>query len=408
MRDRELYAAILGLEKPWTVERVELDMKQQRVDVWIGREAGATMSCPQCATECRIYDHREREWRHLDTCQFTTQLHARVPRVECPTHGVVQVAVPWAARGSQFTALFERLVIDWLREAPVAAVARRLHLTWDEAWGIMQRAVARGLARRPPLAPIFVGVDEKAFRRGHEYVTVVADVIEGAVLYVGDGRTRESLEPFWTDTLTPEARREVAAIAMDMWEPYVQATVAHVPGATDKIVFDKFHIAKHLNEAVDQVRRGEHRELRRRGDDRLSRTKYWWLMNPTHLAGEARRAFAALRRGDLKVARAWALKETVLRLWDYRSVAWARSFFRRWYFWATHSRLAPMIKTARMLQRHLANILTYVTYPITNAMLESINATIQAVKAKARGFRNRENFKTAIYFHCGHLELYPH
>jgi transposase len=407
MQDRELYATILGIELPWRVERVELDAKAQRVIVFLEYQAAAC-SCPECGRECPLHDHRDRQWRHLDTCQYETLLQARVPRVECPEHGVHQVRVTWAEAGSRFTALFERLAIDWLREAPVLAVARRMRLSWDEAWGIQARAVKRGLERRKDVRPIFVGVDEKAFRRGHRYVTIVNDLVEAEVLFISLERTRESLEEFWREGLSERARAEVVAVAMDMWEPYVQATLAHLTGAEKKIVFDKFHVAKHLNEAVDKVRRGEHKELWAGGDQRLKGTKYWWLRPLGDLNAEAQRAFRSLRNSDLKVARAWAIKEMAMRLWEYRSKGWAERFFKRWYFWATHSRLKPIIKVARMLKGHLSNLLTYVNYPITNAASEAINGKIQAVKAKARGFRNSENFIAAIYFHCGGLDLYPH
>jgi len=408
MRDRELYATILGVQAPWTVEAVELDVAGGAVHVRLGRAEGAPVECPTCHTPQPIYDHRDREWRHLDTCQLQTRLHARVPRVECPTHGVLQTAVPWATPGSKFTVLFERLVIDWLQEAAVTAVARQLRMGWEAAWGIAQRAVARGLERRGTVTLRYVGVDEKSFQRRHDYVTVVSDLEGARVLFVADDRKRESLEGFWAMGLTDAQRAEIQAVAMDMWEPYVQATRAQVPSAADKIVFDRFHCAKHLNEGVDRVRRAEHRELRERGDTRLTGSKYAWLRHPDHFSAEAWRAFGRLRNSTLKVARAWALKEAAADLWEYRYVGAARTFFRRWYFWATHSRLKPMIEKARMLKTHLPNILTYLRHRITNATAEGLNSKIQWIRYTARGFRNRENFKTAIYFHCGGLDLYPH
>jgi transposase len=408
MRDRELYATILGVQAPWRVERVELDVPGGAVHVWLARDEGAAAECPECHTAQTIYDHREREWRHLDTCQLQTRLHARVPRVDCPAHGVLQSPVPWATAGSKFTLLFERLAIDWLREAAVTAVARQLKLGWDAVWGIERRAVARGLARRGTLTLRYVGVDEKSFQRRHDYVTVVSDLEGARVLFVADDRKRESLEAFWALGLTAAQRAAIEAIAMDMWEPYVQATRAQVPAAEEKIVFDRFHCAKHLNEGVDRVRRAEHRELKAMGDTRLTGTKYAWLRHPDHFQPEAWRAFAALRNSTLKVARAWALKEAAADLWEYRDVGAARRFFRRWYFWATHSRLPPMIEKARMLKTHLANVLTYLKHRITNATAEGLNSKIQWIRYTARGFRNRENFKTAIYFHCGGLDLYPH
>lgn len=408
MDDRELYEALLGLEPPWTVGRVEVNRKDAVVQVYLRRAEGAgNPPCPQCGSSFPIYDHREREWRDLDSMRFETRLHARVPRVECPEHGVVQVSVPWAGPRSRFTMLFEVLAIDWLAEASVQAVSRRLGLSWDESWTIMRRAVERGLERRRIDDLREIGVDEKSFQRRHDYVTIVSDLIGSRVLYVADDRKQASLEAFWAMGLTDEQRAGISAIAMDMWEPYVQATLARIPNAEEKIVFDRFHVAKHLNDAVDRVRRAEARELKVAGDERLVGTKYAWLRNPENFDAAAWREFGPLRRSNLKVARAWALKETAAKLWGYRYVGAARTFFRRWYFWATHSRLTPMIEKARMIKRRLENVLTYIKHQITNATSEGLNSKIQWIRYTARGFRSRANFKISIYFHCGGLDLYP-
>jgi transposase len=227
------------------------------------------------------------------------------------------------------------------------------------------------------------------------------------VLYVGDDRKQESLNRYW-QSLAPEQREGIEAIAMDMWEPYIQSTIEHVPKATEKIVFDKFHIAKHLHEAVDRVRRLEVRTLRRAGDERLVGTKYLWLMRPQDMTADQRATHRGLVAGDLKVARAWALKERFRQFWEYAYRGAAQRFFGRWLWQATHSRLRPMAEVAWMIRRHLQNVLTYLRHRVTNAGLEALNATIQWVKKTARGFRNAENFKTAIYYHCGGLNLYPH
>jgi transposase len=236
----------------------------------------------------------------------------------------------------------------------------------------------------------------------------VCDLEARCVLYVADDRKQQSLEAFWALGLTEPQRQGLVGIAMDMWAPYIQATRVRIPDADAKIVFDVFHCAKHLNEGVDRVRRAEHQALRAVGDTRLTGTKYTWLRNPTHFRPDQWRAFKALRTSKLQVARAWALKEAAANLWMYRSVPAARAFFKRWYFWATHSRLKPMIEKARLLKRHLPNILTYLTHRITNATAEGLNSKIQWIRYTARGFRNRAHFKTAIYFHCGKLDLYPH
>jgi len=406
MQDRQLYEQILGIGSPWFVERVELKLEDGEVRVHLAHRDGP-WPCPECGRECPLHDHAaERTWRHLDTCQSRTLLHASLPRTCCPEHGVRTVAVRWAEAGSRFTMLFERLAIDWLKSASRRAVAARLSLSWDEVDGIMRRAVKRGLARREPIAAASLGVDEKSFKKRHRYATIVTDLTLGRVLYVAEDRQQSSLDGFW-ETLSAEQRQAIHGVAIDMWDPYENSIRAHLPQADQKIVYDKFHVAKHLGEAVDRVRRQENKQLRAAGDDRLVGTRYQWLKNPDNFRDDQWRDFAALRSSNLKTARAWALKEQAMVLWDYQYQAPARKHFAWWYRWATHSRLGPMIDKAKMLKRRLNNILTYLTHPITNAASESLNSKIQWIKYTARGFRNFENFKTAIYFHCGDLDLAP-
>jgi len=403
VRDCELYAQILGLAEPWDVAAVDLDLGAGSVVVHLARRSGAPLECPECGRACPGYDAQPRRWRHLDTCQFRTILEAEVPRCHCPEHGVKQVRVPWAEPGSRFTALFERLAIDWMREAGRSAAARRLGLSWSEADGIMQRAVDRGLARRTADPVWLLGVDEKSFQ-GREFVTVVCDLEEGTVLHVADGRGSEALRDCYA-ALTADQRSAVAAVAMDMHQPYVAATQAVLPDAT--IVFDRFHIAKLAGDAVDQVRRREAKALAAEGDDRLKGTRYSWLHNPLGEGREQRRAFAPLRASNLKTARAWAIKETLMDFFRYSQPAAARRFFAKWYAWAIRSRLDPMRRLARTLRSRLPLLLNWCRFPITNAVTEALNAKIQWIKYTARGFRSREGYRRAIYFHCGGLDLYP-
>lgn len=407
MRDKRLYERILGLPEPWYVEDVELRDQPAEVIVKVARQRGAPLLCPECGEVMNGYDHRRRRWRHLDTCQYHTILVADVPRGECPAHGVRQIEVPWAEARSGFTALFEALVIDWLRETSQLAVARQMGLTWPQVHGIMERAVARGLARRSDEVIPYLGVDEKAFVKRHEYVTTVCDLLGRRVLYVGDGRSKDSLNGFY-ESLTPKQLRGIEAVAMDMWKAYISATRRHVPGAQDKIVFDKFHIVAHLLKALDQVRRQEHRQLLREGDATLTGTKYLWLMGRDRFDRSDWIDFGHLRDSALRTARAWAINAMFSHLWLYRSQTWARKFFARWYEWAIRSRLQPIKKVARMLKAHLDNILTYLKHRVTNAVTEGINAKIQWLKQTARGYSNRKNFRIAILFHCGGLDLYPH
>jgi transposase len=406
MRDRDLYSRILNLTSPWEVRDVDLDLKAQEVRVNVEAPGDARFSCPTCGRECGRYDRRERRWRHLDTCQLKTVLVAQVPRVQCPEHGVLQVKVPWAEPGSAFTALYEALVIDWLREATIKAVAEHLRLSWDEVDGIQARAVARGLERRGHQAPTRIGVDETSFQKRHEYVSVVTDQATGNVVHVADDRKQETLEAFF-ETMTEAERALIESVAMDMWGPYIAAVKAKVPDAEAKIAFDKYHVASHLGEAVDKVRRAEHRALVAEGDETLKGTKHTWLMNPDNMSEERKSDLQRLSGLVRKTSRAWAIKETAMRLWGYRSKGWARRMWKGWLGWAFRSRLEPMRAKARMVRKHLEGILNAVVSRTTNALAESVNAKIQAVKRRACGFRNRERFRNAIYFHCGGLDLYP-
>jgi transposase len=405
MEDRQLYAQILGITEPWHVTAVELSRAEGEVRVFVALRT-RKRRCPVCKKASAGYDERARQWRHLDTCQFRTILVASVPRVNCAEHGVRQLEVPWAEVSSRFTALFEALVIDWLRECSFAAVARQLRMSWDQVAGIQNRAVHRGLSRRGKQTPTRIGVDETSFQKRHEYVTVVNDLDEGHVLHVADDRKRESTDAFYLG-LGPPACEAITTVAMDMWGPYIRSTTDFVPNAEGKIVFDKFHIAQHLGEAVDKVRREENRSLRAAGDERLKNSKYLWLTNPDRLSAMRWWEFAPLRESRLRVARAWALKEEAMSLWGYQARGWAERAWTRWCSWAMHCRLEPVKRVARMIRTHWEGVMNAVTNNITNARSESVNAKIQWIKRMACGYRNRDRFRNAIYFHLGGLDLYP-
>ncbi len=408
MQDTALYEKLLGIEAPWSVTRVALDVEAGRVDIWVDHPDRHQWTCRECESSLSCRDHApERIWRHLDSCHFQTYLHARIPRVDCPKHGVRQVEIPWAEARSCFTLLMERWVIEVLLQcATVQGACRLLGLKWDAVWGILRRSVERGQVRKEATVIARYGVDEKAFKRGHRYMTVVCDLDKATVEYVGEDRTTASLEAFWA-SLTPAQREGVECVTMDMWQAYQTATEKQIPDAASKIVFDRFHIMQHMVDAVDKVRREEHKALSAEGDESLKGTRQLWLFNEQNLSDSRRATLKELKALNLKVARAWAMKESIRGLWDYLCPTWARRFFDRWYAWASRSKLKPIEKVATMLKNRLDNILTYCTHRITNATAEGINSKIMAVKRRAGGYRNPDHFKIAIYFFCGGLDLHP-
>jgi transposase len=407
VKDTDLYQQLLGLSSPWTVSRVSLDTKGRRVSVWTEHSGKAIFTCPECGTKCGLHDHdEERTWRHLDSCHFETHLHARVPRVRCPEHGVRQVAVPWAEPRSRFTLMFERFAIDVLMETDVAGAASILAISWDEAHHIMERAVARGLLRREVRAPKHMGIDEKALAKGHRYATLVNDLSRGIVIDVAEGRTKESLyRSLGAFSLNELAH--VEAVAMDMWQPFFHVITRVVDDAASKIVFDRFHIVGHMNDALDQVRRAENKKLRAEGDDSLVGSKFLWLYAAENVPEHRLDEFRDLRTTKLRTARAWSIKELLRGLWDCPSRKMGEWWWQRWKAWADRCRLPPVKKVAAMIQRHLPNVLTYFKHRITNAASESINSVVQLLKKRAFGYRSFPNFRTAILFRCGGLDLYP-
>jgi len=407
MNDTELFATLLGITAPWRVTRVAVNVPAERIDVWVEEAPGTQFPCAACRVAVPVYDHTpEQEWRHLDTCQCQTYVHARLPRTACLGDGVKQVPAPWAEARSQFTRLMERRLIATCKECDVTGATRLAGTSWDETWGVMARAVARGRARQERRVPARIGIDEKSIGKGHTYESIVCDLDRGTVEFVVDDRDRESLEQYYRQ-FTQEELAQIEAIAMDMWDNYITATSACVPGAAEKIVFDKFHAIRQVTQAVDAVRRREHKALAERGDFRLKGTKYLWLWNAEKVPEWRRAEFDGIKNADLKTGRAWAIKEALRGFWNYVYPKCAAKYFAAWYFWATHSRLQPIIAAAKTLKRHLANLMTYFTHRITNATSEGINSKIQMIKLMACGYRNREHYKTAIYFHCGGLDLYP-
>lgn len=402
----EHYGKLLCLETPWRVSSVDLQLEKQRVEIEVLFPTGSKVVCPVCQKKCSIADHApERTWRHLDTMQFETILRARVPRSDCPDCGVKTSSVPWAEPHSRFTMLFEAFAVHVLQIASSIEKARQfLKLDWKAVQRIMERAVERGLEHRKTDKIELLGIDEKNFGKGHDYVSILYDLDQSRVLDVEKDRTQEAAEAL-LDTLSEEEQKNIKAVAMDMWQAFENGVQEKLPNA--KIVHDRFHISKHLNEAVDKVRRGEHKALMLEGDETLKKSRQLWLFNEENLDKEKHDQFKQLKNQTLKTSRAWGIKELFRDFWEYTSTRWAKKFFTKWYAWASRCKLPPIVKVAKMIKTHIENILTYFQYFITNAIAEGFNSKIQELKANARGFRKFQNYRTRILFFCGKLNMEP-
>ena len=398
------YGKLLGIGKPWEVRAAQLDLIRGRVEIEVGWDETAAVVCPECGKECARHDHApEREWRHLNVMQFLTVIRARIPRCRCPEHGVKTVRVPWAEKDSRFTLHFEALAVEMIGACrSLTQAADLLQLDWDGVQRIVDRAVVRGLLRRSTEGVRYVGLDEKSFGRGQRYVSIATDIKGARVLEVVPGNDQAAGESLWR-ALPPEQRSKVEAAAMDMSAGFAAATRAQAPQAA--IVHDKFHVAKLLNDAVDQTRRAEHQQLHAEGDDTLKNTRYLWLHGQLPETKQA--SFADLLEINLKTARAWAYKEQFVEFWGQPDAAQGFDFFTQWKRSVMRSRLTKVKAVAKTLHQHLTNLLTYFMHPISNAVSEGFNSRIQAIKADARGFRRFINYRSRILFHCGKLNMLP-
>ncbi len=398
------YQQLLGFPATWKVDDVNLSVSGLKIEVHLCF-VGDEVLCPKCGEHGKVYDQApEQRWRHLDTMQFETIIIARIPRCQCETCGVKTIAVPWAAPHSRFTLLFEGFTVSLLQHcSSVQAASNILKLDWHAVDQIMKRAVERGLMRRKPDNVLHVGIDEKSFRSGHKYITILNDLDRSRVLDIIEDRTLKGTKKL-LETLSKQQKARVASVSLDMWQPFTTAVTKLLPKAD--IVHDRFHISKYLNDAVNKVRNQESHELQKNGDKSLVGSKYSWLRNPENMTISQRARFDELMACELKTGVAWGLKNVFRDFWNCSSELRGELFFTYWCEIVDKSGLKPLVKVKGLMERHKDNILNYFKHKVSNAVSEGLNSKIQLLKATARGFRGFESYRTRILFYCGKLEMH--
>mgnify|MGYP001580396404 CR=1 FL=1 len=402
MKDTELFQLAMGLTPPWQVRQCAFDKEQGRLDISIDFARGGTFPCPECGrAECKAYDTEERTWRHLNFFQYATYLHARVPRVQCETCGIKVVNVPWARPGSGFTLLFEALIMTLAAQMPVQALGRIVKEHDTRLWRVLDHYVAAARAKADFSAVTQVGVDETASRRGQNYVSLFVNLERSQVLFATEGKDAATVGAFKEDLVAHGgAAAAIGEVCCDMSPAFISGTEEHFPQAY--LTFDKFHVLKIINEAVDEVRRQE-----RASRPELTKTRYLWLKNPENLTVRQAATIErlSLKKLKLKTARAYHLRLVFQEFWDQTREE-AEVFLRRWYSWAVRSRLAPMREAAATIKRHWSGILRWFESRVSNGVLEGINSLVQAAKSRARGYRTSKNLITMIYLIAGKLDFH--
>jgi transposase len=401
MKETDLLQKALGLTAPWKVVSVDFDSAKGRLDIKIDFEKGARFDCPSCGVAgCPVHDTETKQWRHLNFFQHETYLHARVPRAGCSDCGPHVVDLPWARLGSGFTLLFEALIMTLAKQMPVNAIARLVNEHDTRVWRVLNHYVDQARKQVDMSNVRRVGVDETSRRKRHKYVTVFVDLDRSRVLYATKGKGASEIESFAQDLEAHGGNpSEIEEVCSDMSPSFISGVAEHLPKA--ELTFDKFHVMKILNEAVDKVRIEEAKQR-----PELKGSKFLWLMNPGNLKERHKAQLDPLRMKtmNLKTARAYHIRLNFQEFWNQPADK-AETFLKRWYFWATHSRLEPIKDAAYTIKRHWGGVLRWFTSRITNGILEGINSLIQAAKARARGYRSARNFITMVYITAGKLKF---
>jgi len=402
-QDLLLFQAALGLTDPWQVTSVVFDRDAKRLDLRVDFSKGATFCCPECGLEgLKAYDSSEKTWRHMDFFQHQTYLSARVPRVRCAEHGVRQVALPWARPQSGFTLLFEALIMAMVKEMPVASLAALVGEHDTRVWRVVHHYVDLAVEAQDLQGLERVGLDETSSRRGHEYVTIFADLDQRRGVFAVEGKDAETVEAFalFLSTHGGDAA-QVKEVSQDMSEAFLKGTLAHLPGA--KITFDRYHVRSHLSKAVDEVRRQESKHHK----DLLRNTRYMWLKRPANLTERQRDLLDELLAQPLETVRAYTLAQQFDSFYEISDPDTAQEYLRRWIVEVNASGLEPVKRFARMLKDHWAGVTRWHHSQISNGLLEGLNSLIQAAKRRARGYRSNRNFITMIYLIAGKLNAGP-
>lgn len=400
----DLFAEALGLNAPWFIESITFDAEHKRLDIHVDFQRGARFHFSD--TEADIdgdypaYDTVEKTWRHLNFFEHECYLHAFVPRLDTPV-GKRLLSPPWAGRVAGFTMLFEALLVQLATHMPVHALSRMTNVSDYKLWLLLERYVDAAREHLDCSDLTDIGVDETSLKRGHNYMTLVVDLKPKRTLYVTEGRDASTIERFAADLTQHNGSVEsIDNVSADMSPAFAKGVTAHLPNAA--LTFDRFHVLKLVNEAVDAVRRWE-----ARSNPLLKKKRYLFLKNWENLSEDQQRELEALELPSrkLKTVRALHLRESFQDIYEADTPAEFEALLKKWYRWATHARLEPFTKLAATIKKHWDGIVRYKRSKITNGILEGFNSIVQAAKRKARGYRLPKTFAIMVYLLTGKLDF---
>jgi transposase len=403
---KELFQMALNVTDPWFVKDLKFDVESKRLDIYIDFKKGSTFNFFDKKEEkefvgLKAYDTSDKTWKHLNFFEHECYLHVRVPRVKLLNGKVRRIVTPWEGLSNGFTLLFEALLLQLCQAMPVSRVADITKTSDDKLWSMLEKYIDQTREYEDFKDIVSIGLDETSRAKGHEYITLFVDLQQRRTIFITEGKDNTTVERFAEDFEAHNGKvNNVKNVSCDMSPAFIKGVKKYLPKA--QITFDKFHILKIINEAVNNVRKQEVHT-----NKLLTGTKYIWLKNYNNLTAKQKETLEELSMSkmNIKTMKAYNIRQSFQEIYQATSQEEFLTYLKKWYFWATHSRLAPIIKAAKTIKRHWDGIVRWYESKINNGILEGLNSVIQAAKSKARGYKTFKNYKIIVYLLTGKLDF---
>ena len=406
MITKELFQMALNIIDPWFVSDLTFDEKAKRLDIYIDFTKGSTFGyfdeeSKKELVGLKAYDTKDKKWRHLNFFEHECYIHARVPRVKLPNGKVKLISTPWEGLSNGFTLLFEALAVQLCQAMPVDRVASIIQTSDDKLWSMLEKYIDSARQEENFENIDVIGLDETSRAKGHEYITLFVDLNERRTIFITEGKDNTTVARFAYDFQNHNGSiKNIKDVSCDMSPAFIKGVKENLPDAM--ITFDKFHILKIINEAVDKVRKEEV------GTNKLLKgTKYIWLKNYNNLTVKQKEELEtlAMSKMNIKTLRAYNIRQSFQEIYQAKTEDEFITYLNKWYYWATHSRLDPIIKAAKTIRRHWDGVVQWYKSKVNNGILEGLNSVIQAAKSKARGYKTFKNYKIIVYLLTGKLDF---
>lgn len=382
---------------------VKIEGNKEGISIYIEKKLLRRLPCSSCGTRSKARDRlKSRTWRHVPLWGIPVVIHYRPIRVKCKRCGIKVENIPWCKGKSSLTLPLVSVLATFAKLLAWEQVSNLFHVSWGTVRSSVNTAVEYGLEKRDLSNVRIIGIDEISRKKGHVYHTNVYDIVNKTLLWSGEGRKTDTLNRFFDD-MGDDFAKNLEGVCCDMWKPYVTVIEERAPQAVH--VFDKFHLIRHLLNAVDKVRKEEVKRLEKTEDNPLKKTKYIWLKNPWNLTIKQKQTLGYIQKMNLKVSKAYLLKEAFREVWSCENRVDAEKYLKKWFWWATHSRIKPMRDFAWLLRRHERNVLSWFDLPIDNGSVEAMNNNAKEISHRARGYRTEKTFTLAMLHCMGDLQM---